>query len=132
MNLVQTKFSTLEEHLDRQRENHERLLGEIDDLNARLAEERARSAALTEQLRSETREKDAVEGLNFQIGRLSQENVLLKEANEKITASAFDVERDRRHRKEVNDLKLQLVQLEATLKVRTWVGLKSVLMRIMI
>ena len=43
---------------------------------------------------------------------------MLKEANEKITASAFDVERERRHRKEVNDLKLQLVQLEATLKVR--------------
>ena len=42
---------------------------------------------------------------------------LLKEANEKITASAFDVERDRRHRKEVNDLKLQLIQLETTLKV---------------
>ena len=74
LNLVQTKFSALEEHLDRQRENHERLLAEIDQVNSRLAEERARSASLMEQLRTESRDKDAVEGLNFQIGRLSQEN----------------------------------------------------------
>ena len=73
---------------------------------------------MTEQLRAESREKGAVEDLNFQVGRLSQENVLLKEANEKITASAFDVERERRHRKEINELKLQLMQLETTLKVR--------------
>ena len=61
MNLMKTKFSTLEEHLDRQRENHERLLAEVDDLNARLAEERARGAALADRLRDESKEKDEVE-----------------------------------------------------------------------
>lgn len=40
----------------------------------------------------------------------------MKEANEKFVSSAFDLEREREWRQRENQLKVQIAQLEATLK----------------
>ena len=41
---------------------------------------------------------------------------ILKEANEKLVTSAFDLEREREWRQKENALRVQIAQLEATLK----------------
>ena len=47
---------------------------------------------------------------------LGKEKVILEEANEKLVSSAFDMEREREWRQRENALKVQIAQLEATLK----------------
>lgn len=47
---------------------------------------------------------------------MEKENQILKEANEKFVSSAFDLEREREWRQRENQLKVQIAQLEATLK----------------
>ena len=47
---------------------------------------------------------------------LESECQILKEANEKLVGSAFDLEKEREWRAKEKSLKLQIAQLEATLK----------------
>lgn len=54
--------------------------------------------------------------LQEQLSCLEKENQILKEANEKFVSSAFDLEREREWRQRENQLKVQIAQLEATLK----------------
>ena len=54
--------------------------------------------------------------LQQQVGDLGKEKVILEEANEKLVSSAFDMEREREWRQRENALKVQIAQLEATLK----------------
>ena len=47
---------------------------------------------------------------------LQKDNTILREANEKLLSSAFDIERERSHQATEAALKLQISQLETTLK----------------
>ena len=47
---------------------------------------------------------------------MDKECEILREANEKLVSSAFDLEREREWRQRENALKVQIAQLEATLK----------------
>ncbi len=47
---------------------------------------------------------------------MNRENELLKEANQKLLNSAFSLEREREFRERERTLKIQIAQLEATLK----------------
>ena len=47
---------------------------------------------------------------------LERECEILRDANEKLVSSAFDMEREREWRQRENALKVQVAQLEATLK----------------
>ena len=47
---------------------------------------------------------------------MERECEILKEANEKLVNSAFDMEREREWRQRESALKVQIAQLEATLK----------------
>jgi len=47
---------------------------------------------------------------------LNRENEILKEANQKLLNSAFSLEREREFRERERTLKIQIAQLEATLK----------------
>jgi protein fantom len=47
---------------------------------------------------------------------LTRDNEVLKETNEKLLNSAFSLERDREFREKERALKIQIAQLEATLK----------------
>jgi protein fantom len=54
--------------------------------------------------------------LKERIEDLKRENEALKEANEKLLNSAFSLEREREFREKERTLKIQIAQLEATLK----------------
>jgi hypothetical protein len=47
---------------------------------------------------------------------LSQENSILRESNEQLLASAFDLEKERAHLSVQNALRVQIAQLETTLR----------------
>ena len=47
---------------------------------------------------------------------MEKENETLKEANQKLLTSAFSLEREREFRERERSLKVQIAQLEATLK----------------
>ena len=47
---------------------------------------------------------------------LAQENAILRESNEKLLSSAFDLEKERQHLARQNALKVQIAQLETTLR----------------
>jgi hypothetical protein len=50
---------------------------------------------------------------------LSQENSILRESNEQLLASAFDLEKERAHLSVQNALRVQIAQLETTLREGT-------------
>jgi hypothetical protein len=52
---------------------------------------------------------------------LSQENSILRESNEQLLASAFDLEKERAHLSVQNALRVQIAQLETTLREGTGV-----------
>jgi protein fantom len=54
--------------------------------------------------------------LKERINDTNRENECLKEANEKLLNSAFSLEREREFREKERALKIQIAQLEATLK----------------
>ena len=54
--------------------------------------------------------------LQEQISDLEKECAVLKQANENLVGSAFDMEREREWRQKENALKVQIAQLEATMK----------------
>ncbi len=47
---------------------------------------------------------------------LTQENSILRESNEQLLASAFDLEKERQHISVQNALRVQIAQLETTLR----------------
>ena len=47
---------------------------------------------------------------------LAQENAILRESNEQLLSSAFDLEKERQHLARQNALKVQIAQLETTLR----------------
>jgi len=54
--------------------------------------------------------------LKGRIDDLEKENETLKETNQKLLTSAFSLEREREFRERERSLKVQIAQLEATLK----------------
>ncbi|KAJ8302489.1 LOW QUALITY PROTEIN: hypothetical protein KUTeg_018885 [Tegillarca granosa] len=96
MMVLQEKYVLLEENFNRVKRSHDGIIMEMENLNMQLKEEQNR--------------------LQEQVASLEKENQILKEANEKFVSSAFDLEREREWRQRENALKVQIAQLEATLK----------------
>nr|KAG5707913.1 hypothetical protein BaRGS_031644 [Batillaria attramentaria] len=113
---LQEKYSALDENTRVLRHNHDQILMEMERLNVQLKEEQNRVLMLQNELKmSSTHQKRMVE-LQEQVIDLQREVDTLKEANEKLVSSAFDLEREREWRQRENKLKVQIAQLEATLK----------------
>lgn len=64
--------------------------------------------------------------LRERVEDLNRENEILKDANQKLLNSAFSLEREREFRERERSLKIQIAQLEATLK--SDVGEKGVIL----
>ena len=86
------------------------------DLNSKLQEEQGKSIALSKEVQTNTSSKQALLETKEKIRDLERENAILRESNEKLLDSAYNVERERKFLASENALKVQVAQLETTLK----------------
>jgi protein fantom len=98
------------------KDNHDSLLNEIENFNQQLKQEQQRTSALRAELKQQSYAQRELLELKEQINDLKRDNEILKEANEKLMNSAFSLEREREFREKEKMLKIQIAQLEATLK----------------
>ncbi|XP_067651387.1 protein fantom-like isoform X8 [Haliotis asinina] len=113
---IQDKYSSLEENTRVIKMNHDQVLMKMEELNMKLKDEENKSLTLQNELKYNSANQRKVVELEEQVSDLQKESQILKEANEKLVSSAFDLEREREWRQRENALKVQIAQLEATLK----------------
>ncbi|XP_046328975.2 protein fantom-like isoform X4 [Haliotis rufescens] len=113
---LQDKYSSLEENTRVIKMNHDQVLMKMEELNMKLKDEENKSLTLQNELKYNSANQRKVVELQEQVSDLQKESNILKEANEKLVSSAFDLEREREWRQRENALKVQIAQLEATLK----------------
>ncbi|KAK6982601.1 protein fantom [Biomphalaria glabrata] len=116
LTVLQSKYEQLEQSSRTVKQAHEQILREMEHLNLQLQEEENRNLTLQNQLKLSNNNEKKVLELQEQVSDLQKECNVLKEANEKLVSSAFDLEREREWRQRENTLKVQIAQLEATLK----------------
>ncbi|XP_048576646.1 protein fantom-like isoform X2 [Nematostella vectensis] len=112
---VQAKYQSLEENLAKVKISHSQVLDEMDSLNTKLKEEQTKNMMLKNEMKSKgIAEKSMTEQVQL-ITDLKAENEILKEANEKLVNSAFDVDREQQHRNRYRQQEVEIEQLRATL-----------------
>ena len=99
--------------LERVRESHTQVLGELDYSNSKLREEQKHSTELLGQVRAITLKNVNLVELQERIGEVKSENKLLKAANEELMKNAFDEERIRSHRAELQTIQSKLERVES-------------------
>ena len=99
--------------LERVRESHAHVLGELDHSHSKLKEEQKHTTELLGQVRAITLKNINLVELQDRICEIKSENKLLKETNNELMKSAFDEDRIKSHRAEVQAIqnKLELVEL---------------------
>ncbi|CAI9744482.1 protein fantom-like isoform X1 [Octopus vulgaris] len=115
MQQLQVKYQQLEEDLSTMRLTYQSVLGEMDRLTAQLKEEQSKQLSLQQQLKMATSKSASIRELQEQIISLQNDKQLLVESNDKLTRSAFDLEREREWRQRESALKVQIAQLEAAI-----------------
>ena len=86
------------------------------NLNELLQEEQKRTIALNKEVAANSSAKQALLESEVKSRDLQRENAILRESNEKLLDSAYNVERERSFVASENALKVQVAQLESTLK----------------
>lgn len=113
---LQIKYQKIEENLRTMKHSHESVLVEMDRLNLQIKDEQNKKLTLQQDLKIAAAKNALVIELQEQIAGLQNDKQLLVDSNEKLTRSAFDMQREREWRQRECALKVQLAQLEATLK----------------
>ena len=81
-----------------------------------LQEEQKKSISLNQEVTANASAKQALMESEVKARDLQRENAILRESNEKLLDSAYNVERERHFVASENALKVQVAQLESTLK----------------
>ncbi|UJR37682.1 hypothetical protein I4U23_030377 [Adineta vaga] len=113
---LQTQCSSFESQNRSLQVTNAELLKEIDRLDRQIKDEQQRALQLRNELRNGSRSNTVIHELNLQIEDFRRECDVLKEANRKIVDSAFNNDREREFREKERALRLQIAQLEATIK----------------
>ena len=113
---LHSKFSHLSQQHAALKETHDQLLDEIERYHQQLKQEQQRNIALKTEVRNASHHERELFELNERIEDARKENELLKEANERLLNNAFSLDREREFRERERALKVQIAQLEATLK----------------
>ena len=92
------------------------LVRENANLNELLQEEQKRTITLNKEAAANSSAKQALLESEVKSRDLQRENAILRESNEKLLDSAYNVERERSFVASENALKVQVAQLESTLK----------------
>ncbi|CAH1779675.1 unnamed protein product [Owenia fusiformis] len=113
---LQDKYTQLEHKLRNVTESHDQILEEMESLSQQLKDSQNKNLTLQNELKGGSASQRTILELEEQLVDLKKERDILTEANEKLVSSAFDLEREREWRQRENALKVQVAQLEATLK----------------
>ncbi|XP_040894790.1 protein fantom isoform X2 [Toxotes jaculatrix] len=113
---LEGRFLQLQESQRTLKASHDAAMLKVDELSDQLKDERLKSLDLEKQLQSSTISKIKMEQFQEQISELEQERDLLRENNEKLVNSAFDVSQQQKWQIQEQKLKLQIAQLETALK----------------
>ncbi|XP_078607512.1 protein fantom-like isoform X3 [Branchiostoma floridae x Branchiostoma japonicum] len=113
---MQAKYTNLEENLRTVKGSHDQVLREMDGLREHLKAEQNRVLRLQNDLKQGATAHRTIIELQERVVDLEKENDIIKEANTQLQMSAFDAERERQHRATETKLRVQIAQLEATLK----------------
>ncbi|KAK2146667.1 hypothetical protein LSH36_590g01020 [Paralvinella palmiformis] len=113
---LQAQYASLEEKLHMVRSSYDQVMMEMERTKQQVMEEQNRRLAVESELRIGTTSQRTLIEYQERIRDMEKECEILKEANEKLVASAFDLEREREWRQKENALKVQIAQLEATLR----------------
>ena len=89
---------------------------EIERCNQHLKQEQQRNISLKTELKNSSQANREILELRERVEDLTRESEVLKDANQKLLNSAFSLEREREFRERERALKIQIAQLEATLK----------------
>ncbi|XP_040927129.1 protein fantom isoform X2 [Betta splendens] len=113
---LEARFLQIQEKQQVLKASHDTAMLKVDELSAQLNDERIRSMDLEKQLQSASIPRMNLEQLQEQIRDLEQERERLRENNEKLVNSAFDVSQQQKWQIQEQLLKLQITQLETALK----------------
>uniref|UniRef100_A0A3P8RRR9 RPGRIP1 like n=1 Tax=Amphiprion percula TaxID=161767 RepID=A0A3P8RRR9_AMPPE len=113
---LEGRFLQLQESQQALKASHEAAMAKVDELSAHLKDERLKSLDLEKQLQSSSISRLRMEQLQERIGELEQERDLLKDNNDKLVNSAFDVSQQQKWQIQEQQLRLQISQLETALK----------------
>ncbi len=110
------KFTSISQQHGLLKDNHDQLLEEVERYNLQLKQEQQRSVSLKTELKNLGQCGREVAELRENLEDVRRECEALKEANQQLLTSAFSMEREREFREKERALKVQIAQLEATLK----------------
>lgn len=110
------KFNAISQQYTQLKDNHHQLLQEIEGYNVAIKREQRRTLELQTELKNAKQNQREILELKERIEDLARDNDVLKQSNEKLLNSAFSLEREREFREREKALKIQIAQLEATLK----------------
>ncbi|XP_067447147.1 protein fantom [Thunnus thynnus] len=113
---LEGRFLQIQESQRTLKVSHDAAMMKVDELSAQLKDERLKSLELEKQLQSSVISTKKMEQLQERIGDLQQERDLLKDNNDKLVNSAFDVSQQQKWSVQEQQLKLQIAQLETALK----------------
>ena len=89
---------------------------DLKDVAAQLQDEQKKAIGLSQELSKNVSSKQSLMESEEKVRDLQKENSILRESNNKLLDSAYDLERERQFHATENALKLQVAQLETTLK----------------
>ncbi|XP_034734818.1 protein fantom-like [Etheostoma cragini] len=113
---LEGRFLQLQESQRTLKLSHDAAMLKVEELSAQLKDERMKSLDLENRLQSSAVARKKLEQLQERISEVEQERDLLKDNNEKLINSAFDVSRQQKQQIQEQQLKLQIAQLETALK----------------
>ncbi|XP_054475584.1 protein fantom [Anoplopoma fimbria] len=113
---LEGRFLQLQESQRALKVSHDAAMLKVDELSGQLKDERMKSLDLEKRLQSSNISRMKMEQLQERIGEVEQERDLLKDNNDKLVNSAFDVSRQQKWQIQEQQLKLQIAQLETALK----------------
>ncbi|XP_069384848.1 protein fantom [Paralichthys olivaceus] len=113
---LEGRFLQLQESQRMLKASHDAAMLKVDELSAQLKDERLKSLEMEKRLQSSNTSKIRMEQLQQQIWDLQQERDLLRENNDQLVNSAFDVSQQQKWQIQEQQLKLQIAQLETALK----------------
>ncbi|TRY74599.1 hypothetical protein TCAL_00595 [Tigriopus californicus] len=113
---LKAQVQGLEESLGKLKVDCEQAQSELKDVSQQLEEEQRKGIKFSEELAENSASKQALAEIEEKVKDLQKENAILRESNSKLLDSAYNLERERQFQATENALKIQVAQLEATLK----------------
>ena len=106
---MKAQLQGLEEQLTGLKTSEAGMRQENGDLSRQLAGEQAKAIALTKEVTANSTSKQALSEAKEKVRDLERENDILRESNEKLLDSAYNVERERKFVASENALKVTIL-----------------------